>query len=480
MGNINSTSTTQIQKIINSLKQSYHLDSLNQLTNEQRNQLKSEIISNYIQNMTVRNINKNEYQHNLERVAEGTAKAIGENVIAYDTIKISGNKGKYENIQKNVETGKLTMALEQLFKTASNIIANASADEVTEAAMQADQDLTTFNESCQKAISNILAEGESTNQAEFEQSMDKDIPDVKLAEMDMSLISLPKLNASTSKSYQNLYSNTNTEIDTEQVMRNIQSYLLSNNQEFVQHLNSSIEKILENVTENTSKVDDVVKQKVESIAQGKNVMKGDMLIIENNEDDVKIYQSNELQAEAVAEMLVQDIFTNEQSSTMAVTMADMLDLGSSTKSSTSNIGSQTTEASQSVSAKLSNFISSKQGQSIIGAVIVAVVMIIGTILIFKLRNQREKDKLDHGYAPTSHMLINSATNLANNAMGVTRNPLYNQQPVPVQKPSQPIVSTQQPVQPVPVQKPSQPIASTNNITESSPLKKESTITINPK
>ena len=443
------TSTTQVQKIIQKLKQSYHLDSLNQLTNEQRNQLKSEIISNYIQNMTVRNINKNEYQTNLERVAEGTAKAIGENVIAYDIVKISGNKGDYENIQKNVETGKLTMALQQIFNTASNIIANASADAVTEAAMQADQDLSTFNESCQKSISNIIAQGETSNQAQFEQDMAKDIPSPEI-----SVISLPKLNVSSS--YQSLYSNTNTEIDTDQVMRNIQSYLLSNNQEFVQHLNSSVEKILENVTENKSRVDNIVKQKVESIASGKNEQKGNALIIENNEGDVKIYQSNELQAEAVAEMLLQEIFSNEQSSTMAVTMADMLDLGNSTKSSTSNIGSQSTEASQSVSAKMSNFLSSKQGQTVTGAVIVMVVMIIGLIVFFKLRNQREKDKMDHGYAPTSHMLISSMNNTANNAIGTSRNPFYRPvQMQPIQQAPTPVRTTAPTSAPVqtPVQKP---------------------------
>ncbi len=447
------SSTTQVQNIIQKLKQSYHLDSLNQLTNEQRNQLKSEIISNYIQNMTVRNINKNEYQTNLERVAEGTAKAIGENIIAYDIVKISGNKGDYENIQKNVETGKLTMALQQIFNTASNIIANASADAVTEAAMQADQDLSTFNESCQKSISNIIAQGETSNQAQFEQDMAKDIPSPEI-----SVISLPKLNVSSS--YQSLYSNTNTEIDTDQVMRNIQSYLLSNNQEFVQHLNSSVEKILENVTENKSRVDNIVKQKVESIASGKNEQKGNALIIENNEGDVKIYQSNELQAEAVVEMLLQEIFSNEQSSTMAVTMADMLDLGNSTKSSTSNIGSQSTEASQSVSAKMSNFLSSKQGQTVTGAVIVMVVMIIGLIVFFKLRNQREKDKMDHGYAPTSHMLISSMNNTANNAMGTSRNPFYRpvqmqpiqQAPMPVQTTAPTSAPVQTPVQtPTPVQ-----------------------------
>lgn len=447
------SSTTQVQKIIQKLKQSYHLDSLNQLTNEQRNQLKSEIISNYIQNMTVRNINKNEYQTNLERVAEGTAKAIGENIIAYDIVKISGNKGDYENIQKNVETGKLTMALQQIFNTASNIIANASADAVTEAAMQADQDLSTFNESCQKSISNIIAQGETSNQAQFEQDMAKDIPSPEI-----SVISLPKLNVSSS--YQSLYSNTDTEIDTDQVMRNIQSYLLSNNQEFVQHLNSSVEKILENVTENKSRVDNIVKQKVESIARGKNEQKGNALIIENNEGDVKIYQSNELQAEAVAEMLLQEIFSNEQSSTMAVTMADMLDLGNSTKSSTSNIGSQSTEASQSVSAKMSNFLSSKQGQTVTGAVIVMVVMIIGLIVFFKLRNQREKDKMDHGYAPTSHMLISSMNNTANNAMGTSRNPFYRpvqmqpiqQAPMSVQTTAPTSAPVQTPVQtPTPVQ-----------------------------
>ena len=426
MGNSDSKSNTQ--KIITEITQRYHLENWNSMTTDQRNDVKAEMIANYIQNMTARNINRSSYETNLETVANDNAKAMGSNEIIVQAIEWD-QVSNVDISQVNEQCSSMTSKIINLFNAANQILASATSDEITQAAMNGALDTETLNETMQENISNIISNNDTSNDQSFQQQLDKDIPDI-----DISLISLPDSLWSSTDEENEIDSTTKIETDTEQINKNMQAYLLSNNQEFVNHMNACVDKLLENISESNTTISNVAEQAIEAITEGTNKIVVDGTWKMTNTKDVKIFQSNELRADAAAEMVINSLFDQSQTTTQSATMADMLDMGSSVSGSMGNFSEQSSSSSSSLSNSISNALKSSQVQTVIGAVIVVIVIIIGLIIFFKLRNQKEKERLDHGYAPSSQMMMNTVGTIANNSIMSARNPFYKAQSIQQLKP----------------------------------------------
>ena len=142
-----SSSKSETQNIVNEIINKYNLEQYNEMTNIQQNNIKSEIISNYMQNLTSRNINREEVEENLKRHSEATAKSTAENLIAYENINIVDNSGEVL-IQQNAQViSKITASFMSLMSYAANTIAQSDIAAQVQAVLNGDIDTSSFNES---------------------------------------------------------------------------------------------------------------------------------------------------------------------------------------------------------------------------------------------------------------------------------------------------------------------------------------------
>lgn len=411
-----SSSKSETQNIVNEIINKYNLEQYNEMTNIQQNNIKSEIISNYIQNLTSRNINREDVEENLKRHSEASARSAAENIIAYKNINIIDNSGEVL-IQQNAQViSKITASFMSLMSYAANTISKSDIATQVQSVLNGDVDTSTFNENAQKAISNVVNNQDLGNTAQFEQSLPQNVslPEIKL--LDPKIYESSKEDTTLNSS--NLVSN-----DVNQVVKNIAYSMLANDQQFVQHLNNSVTKMLENITENSRKINDTVQQITNAEATGTNTLSGESLNITGNSGKVAIIQDTKVQAEALQDMVTQSVFDSSQSAILSATMADILGMTASTKSETIAAGSQDQTTSSSNAVSSSSDMTSKQSKSVTGVVIVLVVFVVIIAacigIYFYARNKREKQELEHGYV---HRQAQSQImqNLGNRTMSMTR------------------------------------------------------------
>ena len=269
------------------------------------------------------------------------------------------------------------------------------------------------------------------NTAQFEQSLPQNVslPEIKLLD--------PKI-YEASKEDTTLNSRNSVVNDVNQVVKNVAYSMLANDQQFVQHLNNSVTKMLENITENSRKINDTVEQITKAEATGTNTLTGESLTITGNSGKVAIVQDAKVQAEALQDMVTQSVFDSDQSAVLSATMADMLGMTASSKSETIAAGSQDQSTSSSNAMSSSNDMKSKQSKSVTGVVIVVVVVVVIIAacigIYFYARNKREKQELEHGYV---HRQAQGqiVQNFGNQAMGmVSQMAGPKGAPMPMQKP----------------------------------------------
>ena len=389
-----SSSKSETQNIVNEIINKYNLEQYNEMTNIQQNSIKSEIISNYMQNLTSRNINREEVEENLKRHSEASARSTAENIIAYKNINIVDNSGEILIKQNAQVISKITATFMSIMSYAANTIAQSDIATQVQAILNGDVDASSFNDNAQKAISDVINNQDLGSTAKFEQSLPQNVslPEIKL--IDPKIYESSKEDTTLNSS--NLVSN-----DVNQVVKNVAYSMLANDQQFVQHLNNSVTKMLENITENSRKINDTVEQITKAEASGNNTLTGESLNITGNSGKVSIIQDTKVQAEALQDMVTQSVFDSNQSAILSATMADMLGMTASTKSETIAAGSQDQTTSSSNAVSSSNDVTSKQSKSVTGVVIVLVVFVIIIAacigMYFYARNKREKQELEHGY-----------------------------------------------------------------------------------
>ena len=377
------SSSVQITELISNINQSFNTNILNDSDTEQYNKMKSELINNYIQNLTNRNMDKNEYEANMKKNLETVANNSFSNTISHDELEISGNKAEVIFEQVNKQTATCAQKMQELFDSASEIINKAGLDVKDEVTAVADMDLETLNDTCQAAISTAVASAESSGSMESEQES-------KITQPSAGIGIFPPL-IGASSSYQKTHQEQNMNTEVNQSIKNIQRYILSNDQSFVNHLNNSLDRLIENIHENSTKIDQEIKSRVEASNQGSNTIQGGKVVIKNNTAKVSFSQLNEQKADALAEMTINSIFDSSASSDVKAVMADMIDLGSSTSSTMSNTTKQSSEGSASASSSITSAMSAKTKSVIKGSAVVVIVLVVVFIIIMFVKNNKDKE-----------------------------------------------------------------------------------------
>ena len=244
-----STSQTQTTKILTELYQNFSTKVNNTNSNEQYLDMKSKLINNYIQSLVNRNTNVNEFETNVKENVQAIVNAAASNKITADIIS-KDSTGDISLIQKNESLKDVANQYQSIMEHARKVLNEATVQDINEAIQQASQDSDTFNQACQSSIADIIGSAESASQVDNQQAYDAK-PNTNF---DISLIKPPKLYGS-----ENIKQTTNntmiSEINQEQNIKNVNKYLLCNNQDFVQEINTSVSKLIENVNKNFEKVE---------------------------------------------------------------------------------------------------------------------------------------------------------------------------------------------------------------------------------